>query len=222
MTALSTTELQGLYHRRAGRYDLTANLYYLIGFREQHYRRRAVAALQLQRGTTVVEFGCGTGLNFPLLQDAVGPEGRIIGVDLTDRMLAQAAARTARHGWRNVDLVQADVASFDVPAGVGGILSTFALTLMPDYAEIIRAGRQALSPGGRFAVLDLKETLTAPRWLTRLMICFTSPFGVSADLSERHPWEEIEINFTTVIFEEYYFGYVYLAVGVTGRGGGGP
>jgi len=43
---------------------------------------------------------CGTGLNFPLLQAAVGPAGRIIGVDLTDAMLDGARRRVERNGWK--------------------------------------------------------------------------------------------------------------------------
>lgn len=217
--ALDIQQIRFLYRKRAGRYDLTANLYYLIGFREQHYRRQAVAALQLKRGATVVELGCGTGLNFPLLQRAVGPEGRIIGVDLTDGMLAEAERRVVRNGWRNVELVRIDAGSYVFPAGCNAILSTFALTLMSDYVRILRRGREAMASGGRFAVLDLKESTTAPRWLTWLMIHLTSPFGVTADLTERHPWEEIERSFPTVSFKEYYLGYVYLAVGVADRVG---
>ncbi|RJQ48340.1 MAG: methyltransferase domain-containing protein [Nitrospiraceae bacterium] len=87
------TSLSALYRRRAKHYDVTANFYYLIGFREQAYREKAVQALDFQSGDTVVEIGCGTGLNFSLLQNYVGPEGKIIGVDLTDAMLEQAGRR---------------------------------------------------------------------------------------------------------------------------------
>ncbi len=90
---LSAHAIVDIYRKRAKHYDVSANLYYLIGFREYAYRRKAVAALKLQPGDTVVEIGCGTGLNFPLLQQAVGPEGRLIGVDLTDSMLEQARQR---------------------------------------------------------------------------------------------------------------------------------
>ena len=126
-------EIVEVYRRRAARYDFTANLYYLIGFRLEAYRRAAVAQLALQPGDTVVDVGCGTGLNFRLLERVVGPTGRIIGVDLTDAMLAQARRRTEREGWRNVDLVACDAARYDFPGGTGGILSTFALTLVPFY-----------------------------------------------------------------------------------------
>ncbi len=75
--ALTAKEIINLYRLRAGRYDFTANLYYLIGYRELAYRKRAVDALGLLPGDTVVEIACGTGLNFPLLECAVGPSGQI-------------------------------------------------------------------------------------------------------------------------------------------------
>lgn len=85
--ALGKDELTELYRKRARLYDWSAQLYYLIGFREWAYRKEAIRALRLVPGATVVEIGCGTGLNFSLLRKEVGETGRIIGVDLTDEML---------------------------------------------------------------------------------------------------------------------------------------
>ena len=104
--ALNKNQIVALYRKRAVNYDLSANLYYLIGFRVFKYRKLAVQKLQLKQGSTVVEIGCGTGLNFPLLVHAVGREGKVIGVDLTDKMLAMARARVAKNDWTNVELVQ--------------------------------------------------------------------------------------------------------------------
>lgn len=58
----------------------------------------AVRALKLQPGDTVLELACGTGINFSLFQQYIGPTGQIIGVDLTDAMLDQAQKRVARQG----------------------------------------------------------------------------------------------------------------------------
>lgn len=69
-------------------------------------------------GDLVVDIGCGTGLNFPWLQEAVGPQGSIIGVDLTNAMLEQARLRVAKEGWKNIELVQADAASYAFPAQI--------------------------------------------------------------------------------------------------------
>jgi len=62
--ALNKYQIIQLYRKRAANYDWSANLYYLIGFREFKYRKMAIQQLQLQVGDTVVEIGCGTGLNF--------------------------------------------------------------------------------------------------------------------------------------------------------------
>ena len=107
---------------------------------------------------------CGTGLNFRLLEMVVGPRGRIIGVDLTDAMLARAQDRIETNGWGNVSLVQADAAGFDFPEEVNAILSTYAMTQVPECADVIAHGAKALSGGGRWVVLDLKVPGNTP-WL---------------------------------------------------------
>ena len=210
---LTKEQLLQLYRKRAKRYDLTANLYYLIGYREWAYRKKAVAALRLRRGDTVVEIGCGTGLNFPLLQETIGPQGRIIGVDLTDGMLNQARERIEREGWTNIDLVQADAARYDFPSGVNGILSTFALTLIPEFDAIIRRGGEALAPGGRWAVADFKLPEGFAARFTPLFVPLVRPFGATLDLTDRHPWESMRKYLQNVKMEEVYWGFSYVAVG---------
>lgn len=214
--AFSKQEIIQLYRKRARRYDFTANLYYLIGIRETAYRKKAVAALGLRKGDTVLEIGCGTGLNFPYLQQAVGPEGKIIGLDLTDRMLDQARARVEETVWSNVELVHADAAAYDFPTGLQGIISTFALTLSPDYDRIIQKSADALTSGGRFVLLDMKKPDNLPAWLINFMVFITKPFGVTLDLADRHLWESIDKYLAHTSFKKFFFGFLYLAVGEAG------
>lgn len=210
---LTKNEVVDIYRKRAKRYDFTANLYYLMGFRVWAYRQRAVAALGLHAGDTVVEIGCGTGLNFALLQEAVGPTGRIIGVDLTDAMLEQARQRVADNGWSNVDLVLSDAAEYRFPNGVNGILSTFALTLAPEHDRVIQQGSQALSRGGCWVILDFKMASGWLDFLAPLLAAVTAPFGVRLEMADRHLWESIERYLPNSRMIEYYGGFVYLAVG---------
>lgn len=212
--ALTKSEIQQIYRKRSRWYDFTANLYYLIGFREWAYRKKAVAALNLQPGDVVVEIGCGTGLNFSLLQRAVGDTGRIIGVDLTDAMLDSARQRVERIGWSNVELIRCDAAEYRFPAGINGILSTFALTLSPDYDEVIRQGAEALAPGGRFVVADLKLPTGWSRVFLPVLMPFFRPFGVTKDLAERRPWESLQHHFAETTMREMYCGYTYVAAGI--------
>jgi ubiquinone/menaquinone biosynthesis C-methylase UbiE len=217
--ALTKEKIVDLYRKRAGNYDLTANLYYLIGFREQAYRKKATAALSLRADDTVIEIGCGTGLNFPLLYEAVGPEGKIIGVDLTDAMLDRARQRVSERGWKNVELVQSDAGAYEFPPGIDGVISTFALTLSPDFDEVIKNGCNALNPGKRWVILDFKlpESRLAGK-LTPLLLFITKPFGVRLDLADRHPWESLQKYMTNVSVSETFMGFVYIAHGKRGIG----
>jgi len=210
---LTPQAIADTYRKRAKRYDLTANLYYLIGFREYRYRRQAVAALQLRPGDTVIELGCGTGLNFALLLGAVGPTGRVIGVDLTEAMLERAQRRIDANGWRNVELVHSDVAAYEFPSIVDGVISTFAITLSSEYDRAIEHAAAALAAQRHCVILDLKRPNNAPPWLVNLGLAITRPFGVSLDMTKRHPWESLERHMVNTTFEDLYFGFAYLAVG---------
>lgn len=211
--ALTKEAIRSLYRQRAGLYDVTANLYYLIGFREMKYRKMAVSALALASGDTVVEIGCGTGLNFKYLLQSVGDTGKLIGVDFTDAMLEKAQARIGRHGWKNVHLVQRDAAQYVFPPDTKGIISTFALTLIPEYEIIIEHASRALADGGQLVILDLKKPERWPLWVSKIGVALTKPFGVSLDLTERKPWEAMKRYFTDVTMTEVYGGCVYVAVG---------
>ena len=211
--ALDKKSIELLYHKRAKRYDISANTYYLLGIREFAYRNMAVQALNLKQGDTVVEIGCGTGLNFRFLREKVGPAGKIIGVDLTPEMLSKAEERIKRHGWSNVTLVHSDAATYRFSELADGIISTFALTLVPEYDKVIQRGATGLRPGGRFVIVDFKKSDNWPMWLLKLFVILTRPFGVSLDLADRHPWESVARYMSLVEFKELYFGVIYLCVG---------
>lgn len=211
--ALTTAGIAQLYQKRAKWYNVSANAYYILGFREFAYRKKAVRALELSPGDTVVELGCGTGLNFALLHRPITPLGRIVGVDLTEKMLEKARQRIQRNKWSNVSLVQSDAALYEFPKEVKGIISTFALTLMPEYDAVIERAAKALAPGGRLVVLDFKMPDRWPMWLIRTFAGLTRPFGVTMDLAERHLWKSIEHHLEMVAFKELYFGSIYICAG---------
>jgi SAM-dependent methyltransferase len=90
-------------------------------------RKRAVGQLRLRRGDRVLEVGCGTGRNFPFLRDAVGPEGRIYGVDLSEGMLRRARKLCQRRQWTNFVLIEADAADYASQEQFDGVLFSFFL-----------------------------------------------------------------------------------------------
>jgi demethylmenaquinone methyltransferase/2-methoxy-6-polyprenyl-1,4-benzoquinol methylase len=208
------------YRKKAKHYDLTSRLYPAPGYPQRAQRLRAVQALGLRPGDRVVDVACGTGLNFALLEEAIGPDGEIVGVDLTDAMLAQAQRRMESNDWRNISLVQCDAAEFDFPAEVDAILSTYALTQVPECGEVIAHGAAALSAGGRWVVLDLKVPDNAPRRLAQLGVAIARPFASIDEWMARRPWEVIraamEEELTDLSWTELFFGTAFLAAGSRG------
>ncbi len=179
------------YRKKAKHYDVSSRFYPVPGYPQRAQRLRAVRALGLGPGASVIDIACGTGLNFPLIEEVIGPAGRIVGVDLTDAMLAQAQARVETNGWSNISLVLADAADFDFPFQVGAILSTYALTQVPECAQVIARGAAALAAGGRWAVLDLKMPDNTPRWQAQLAITTVGRFASLQDWILHRPWEAI-------------------------------
>ena len=92
------------YRSEAGRYDQRTDAF-------RHWCELLIQRLPVRRGATVLDVGCGTGLCLPLLQHKVGPTGAIIGIDASEQMLRVAADRIAEHGWDNVALIAAPVAT---------------------------------------------------------------------------------------------------------------
>ena len=218
----SRTDSDARLLRALAPHDFMSNLAYAIGFRDWAYRQRAVDALRLAKGDRVVEIGCGTGRNFGLLERAVGPSGAIIAVDLSEAMLARARKRAAAHGWSNVELVQSDAASYEFPAAVDAVLSTYTLVVLPEYDRVIERACRALKDGKHFAVLDQKLPSGPASRLVPLLDLLSRPLDYSRIVGERRLWESIRRHAGNVRVEERYFGFVYLAVGEKNAVGARP
>lgn len=208
---LGPEAVRDLYDRLAPVYDVVAAAYGLVGAGRFH--RRAVQQLGLRPGDTAVDLACGTGANLPYLVEAVGPAGRVIGVDLSPGMLEKARERVERHGWENAEPVEADVREYAFPEPLHGVVSTFGLEMVPEHDAVIERAVDALAPGGRIAVGGLRRPEGWPEWLIRLGELVNRPFGVSRAYEDVQPWRSVEEHADDVEYEEHLFGAAYLAVG---------
>lgn len=206
--------IKDLYSQRARHYDLTSNLYYLVGVPVRKYRKEAVNALALRRGDRVLEIACGTGLNFSLLEQAVGEEGQLTGVDLTPAMLAKAKERVKKHGWKNVELIEDDISHLAVDRHFDAVLCTFAISLMADIPDVLRRATSLLREEGRLAVLDAKNG--SSKLLNSVASFLMKPFGATTEVLCKRPWEEMPRHLREVWMKEHYSGIIYVASGTKG------
>lgn len=120
-------------------------------------RDRALETLDVTPGEDVLEVGCGYGNSFQPLRAAVGPSGRLVGLDVSRGMTRAARRRVRDRGWRNVEVVRGDARRPPFTAGTfDAAYAAMSLSAVSDPAAAIVATRDALRPGGRFVVLDAR------------------------------------------------------------------
>jgi demethylmenaquinone methyltransferase/2-methoxy-6-polyprenyl-1,4-benzoquinol methylase len=171
-------------------------------------RRRAVAALGLKAGDTVLEIGAGTGRNFPYLVEAVGPSGTIIGVDASPGMLAEAHKLIERNGWSNVELLQQDATRLEVDREVDGVLFSLSYSAMPEPRPALARAWERLRPSSRVVVLDMGLTRGGPFRLldpiARLLVKY-APGDAYSD-----PWSDLA-KYGRVETKRFLLGFFYVS-----------
>lgn len=208
---LTREGVRDLYRRTASFYDVALGLARPLG--AARWRRETIRSLHLRSGDTVVDLCCGTGANFRGLRDAVGPTGRVVGVDLTEAMLDRARARIGRAGWANVTTVQADALDYLLPQPTDAVISTYGLEMVPEYDAVIERIAAALPPSGRLALLGLKHPERWPNWLIELGIALNRPFGVDRSYQDHRPWLSVRTHMSEAEHREFLFGAVYRSTG---------
>lgn len=160
-------------------------LLYGVAFlgRERQLRERSLAGLDLQSGETVLEVGCGRGNSLAALADRVGPTGRVIGVDFSQRMVETARDRIAREGVTNASVVRADATRLPLAAdSVDAAYASMSLTATTDARRAAGETARVLRSGGRFGLLDARP-FQRPGW--RLLNPIVVP--VARVLTDWHP-----------------------------------
>ncbi len=156
---MQLTDVARNYDWAAPRYDRWTDLVFGGLLRIEKYREKTIDLLGSLHGATVLDIGCGTGRNFPILVPRLGAGGRIIGLDYSAGMLAQARRRIETHAWGNVHLLRGDAARFGgVPEKVDAVVSMWCLGIVYDLEAALHRILDVLRPGGRLAIMDFART----------------------------------------------------------------
>src|SRR5438067_1448257 len=117
------------------------------------YGRRTVVRLALRSGATVLDVGCGTGASAIPAAVEVGPKGKVIAVDLAERLLEIARCKAAARNLKNVEFRHGDMESLGYPdQHFDAVICVFAIFFVPDVAKQIRELWRMVCSNGQLAI----------------------------------------------------------------------
>lgn len=160
-SAQFSEQVQGMFDRIAGRYDLLNSL--MTAGLHHSWRQRAVDRAEVPAGATVLDVCCGTGdLSFELAERA-GPDGRVIGCDFSEAMLDLAREKATERQLESVRFEWADALQLPYDEGrFDAVTVGFGVRNFADRDRGLREMARVLKPGGRLVILEFTEPRRPP------------------------------------------------------------
>jgi SAM-dependent methyltransferase len=198
--------------RARARYAAMAHDYQLRTLSGDLWRRQLVEKLEPRPGEIILDVGCGTGRNFPEIRDRIGPGGRLIGIEQSPEMLAQAHALVQRSGWTNVELVCASTEEAAIPTTADAALLCAVHDIMRSPAALthvlrhVRSGGRIVAGGPKWAPWRHSGGFSMNLSTWRLnRDCVTTFEGFD------QPWSHLAELLPDLRVEEIYLGGGYIA-----------
>jgi SAM-dependent methyltransferase len=175
-------------------------------------REQAIAELALRSGETVLDVGCGTGLSFELLEEGVGPGGRIVGIEQSPEMIEQARERIDRHRWKNAELVCAPVEEARIGMQADAALFHFTHDILRQPEAIANVVRH-LKPGARVVASGLKWA-DPWAWPANFFVLPAALHSVTSFEGLSQPWDKLGLLLEGVTVRTTLLGGGFIASGV--------
>jgi len=134
-----------------------------------------IAMASLIKGEVVLDLGSGAGFDCFLAAEKVGPEGRVIGIDMTPEMLEKARENALKGNYPNVEFRLGEIENLPVADGTADIIiSNCVINLVPDKDRVFSEAFRVLKPGGRIMVSDIVLTKELPDLIQNNIAAYVS------------------------------------------------
>jgi demethylmenaquinone methyltransferase/2-methoxy-6-polyprenyl-1,4-benzoquinol methylase len=186
----------------------------------KRWKRKAFATSSLKEGDGVLVFCCGTGGDLPYILNKIGEEGRVVGVDFSSEMLRLAKQRVMENGWKNVELIEADVTSFNEGelGEFDAVVCTLGLSIIPDHLKAYHNLISHAKKGGEVIVGDMQLASGFLSIFNPITILMAKKYGGT------HEGHQNSLEIRKLMKEElidirekrFFFGAYYFCIGKNG------
>jgi len=164
-----------------------------------------ITLASLKPGQTVLDLGSGAGLDCLLAAQKVGPEGRVIGVDMTPEMIERAQANAKRVNAANVEFRQGYLEELPVDSNtVDVIISNCVINLSPDKEKVFNEAFRVLAPGGKLAVSDIVTDGELPEMVRKSLSAWAGCVAGAVEAKEYIAMMEA-VGFTDISIKPVFF-----------------
>jgi arsenite methyltransferase len=134
-----------------------------------------IALASIKEGETILDLGSGAGFDCFLASNKVGPEGKVIGVDMTGEMVAKARDNALKGGYKNVEFRLGEIEKLPVEDNtIDLVISNCVINLVPDKEKAFKEAFRVLRPGGRLMVSDIVLTKELPDFVKESIKAYIS------------------------------------------------
>jgi ubiquinone/menaquinone biosynthesis C-methylase UbiE len=171
---LGSKKIKDIYSGRVVKtYDLP------ISHMFKEFKKQAFLDSALKTGDKVLVFCCGSGLDFPYIIEKIGDKGKIVGIDFSSEMLKKAKKKILTNNWKNIELIEADVTTFqnNVHNSFDVGICTLGLSIIPDYKTAFYNLHSSVKADGEIIIGDMQLATGKYSIFNTLTIFLAKRFG---------------------------------------------